>query len=193
MMRMNAGAVSTAGHDAAGGRVDQNDRLAPMLDDLAAMMRELIELYETLNAAAEQRVEALKHADTSALAAVIAEENAAVQRVAQLEQTRMRVVGQLAAAMGSEAKAQTTMTWIAERAGAERGETLSRMARTLRSLMTSLRETNAAAKQAAELLAQHMEGLMRAVAQRLNHAQTYGKHGRVDAGPVVLSGVDVSS
>jgi hypothetical protein len=63
----------------------------------------------------------------------------------------------------------------------------------LRRVIGEMTEVNAAARSAADTLARHMDGLMRSVARELNHSKTYSSRGRVDAGPSVVSALDISS
>jgi hypothetical protein len=67
------------------------------------------------------------------------------------------------------------------------------LARTLRETIMAVKHENRIARATAEALAQHMAGLMRTVAAHLNHAKTYGRAGTVDAGPSVVSALDVTS
>jgi len=95
--------------------------------------------------------------------------------------------------LGSPAETQTTMSWIAERVRGDKGGRLAAMARHLREVIGEMTEVNNAARSAADTLAKHMDGLMRSVARELNHAKTYSNRGRVDAGPAVVSALDISS
>lgn len=165
----------------------------PLVGELEGLMRELVVLYEQLATMSEKHLEAIRAADAHGLAACVRSENALVQRVAEAEKTRIRVVGGLAEALGAPGKGETTMRWIASRVDGSGSDRLSDLAVRLRGLMGRVAETNAVARRASETLAKHMEGLMREVARELNHAQVYGRTGCVESGARVVSGLDVKS
>ena len=170
--------------------VDAGD---PLVEELETLMRDLLVRYERLRTLAVDRLAAIRQSDGARLAAVIGQENELVQEIAEIEKRRIGVVGRFADRVGSPAKAQTTMSWLAERvAEPVRGRLLG-LARTLRETIGAVKRENQVARTAAETLAQHMAGLMRTVAAHLNHAKTYGRAGTVDAGPAVVSALDVTS
>ncbi|MFU8828182.1 MAG: flagellar protein FlgN [Phycisphaerales bacterium] len=172
------------------GWVDEND---PLVDEIEQLLRQLVVNYEQLLSLAELHLEAIRKADVDQLATCIGQENRIIQRVAEIEKRRLHVVGDLADVLGSPDETQTTMSWIAERIRGERGGRLAAMARHLREVIGRMTVINESARSAAETLAKHMDGLMRSVARELNHAKTYSSRGRVDAGPAVVSGLDISS
>ena len=165
----------------------------PLVDELETLLRQLIVHYEQLRSLAELHLEAIRNAAVDQLSTCIAQENAIIQKVAEIEKRRLHVVGDIADVLGSPAETQTTMSWIAERIRGDRGGRLAAMARHLRRVIAEMTEVNNAARSAADTLAKHMDGLMRSVARELNHAKTYSSRGRVDAGPAVVSALDISS
>lgn len=165
----------------------------PLVCELESLMRELLVRYERMGTACEARLEAIRHADGASLARCIGGENEIVQEIAELEKRRIGVVGRLAERLGSPARTQTTMSWIASRvADPVRGRLLG-MATALREAIERVRSRNEVSRRAAESLAAHMSGLLRTVSQHLNHAKTYGRAGTVDVGPSVVSALDVTS
>ncbi len=165
----------------------------PLIDELEQILRQLVVHYEQLHSLANLHLEAIRKADVDQLSVCIAQENRIIQAVAESEKRRLHVVGDIADILGSPEESQTTMSWIAERIRGDRGSRLAAMARHLRSVIAAMSEVNTAARQAAETLAKHMDGLMRSVARELNHAKTYSNRGRMDAGPAVVSALDLSS
>ncbi len=169
------------------------DPADPLVEELETLMRDLLVRYERLRTLAGERLEAIRRADGGRLAAVIGHENELVQEIAELEKRRIGVVGRFAERVGSPERTQTTMSWLAARVGEPVRGRLLGLARTLRETIEAVRRENGVARVAAEALAQHMAGLMKTVAAHLNHAKTYGRGGTVDAGPAVVSALDVTS
>lgn len=160
---------------------------------LEAILHELISVHERLLEQAHQRRDAMRRADMQALASGIERESQLVQEVAEIEKRRLRVVGALAERMGSERKTQTTVTWIAERLDEPLRGPLYTLAHRLRGLVKELRGENETARAAAEMLALHMQGLMRQVSARLSHTHTYGRAGSVEVGARVVTSLDLTS
>lgn len=157
---------------------------ATLSAELEALLRDLIVCYEQLYSLTKLTMGAMREADTGKLAACVAQQNELVQRVAEAEKRRIRVVGSLAERLGSPARTQTTVTWIAERVGGETGQRLRVLARALRALLERVRGANASTHAAADMLARHMEGILRRVAGDLRHAGLYGRGGAVAGGAV---------
>lgn len=165
----------------------------PAAAELERIFGDLIAHLTRLRTLAGERLDAIRRADASRLASTIAKENETVQQVVEVEKRRVAAVTTLAQRLGSAEKSQTRLTWIAQRLGGSIGERLSRRADELRDAVQSLAPINEAARQAAQHLAQHMEGLWRQAAAVLNHSKTYGRVGRIEPGPAVVSALDVRS
>lgn len=165
----------------------------PLLEELESLMRELVVHYEQLSTLSDRHLEMIRTADARGLAACVRAENEIVQRVAEAEKTRIRVVSGLATELGAPSKGETTMRWIASRVEGPRSGALRVVAERLRGLMAGVSQTNEVARRATETLSRHMEGLMREVARGLNHAKVYGRGGVVESGARVMSGIDIKS
>jgi len=165
----------------------------PLVSELESLMNHLVVLYEQLATMGEKQLDAIRTADARGLAACVRTQNEIVQRVAEAEKTRLRLVGGIADEIGAPSRTDTTMQWIASRVEGPRSTGLFRVADRLRALMSRVMDLNAVAKRASQSLARHMEGLMREVARDLNHAQVYGRGGVVESGPRVVSGIDIRS
>jgi len=163
------------------------------LGELEQILREMIAHHEQLADLSVVHHDAMRRADTEVLGSCIQAENEVVQQIANTEKKRIRVVGAIAAQLGSPAKSQTKFSWIAERCpdlARKRLETLTdRLTKTIK----ILHERNAVVQAAAETLARHMNGIRKQISATLNHAKTYGRKGAVDAGPSVISAVDIRS
>lgn len=163
------------------------------LGELEQILREMIAHHEKLTDLSTVRHDAMRRADTDALGSCIQAENEVVQRIADTEKKRIRVVGVLAAHFGSPARNQTKLSWIAERCPAAARARLETLSARLVSVIRTLHERNAILQAAAETLARHMNGIRKQINATLNHAKTYGRKGAVDAGPSVISAVDLRS
>lgn len=166
------------------------DHLASRLESLVG---ELVSCYEQLLGLAEQRLEAIRASNAQSLASCVRRENEIVQRVASLEAERSAVITPLASGMGSEHEGATRISWVARRLKGPEGERIGAMCAQLKSLAERLGAINEVARQAAEHLAKHMTGLLHAVSRHLNHAKTYSRAGSMNAGPRIVSSIDLSS
>ncbi|MFM9958043.1 MAG: flagellar protein FlgN [Phycisphaerales bacterium] len=158
--------------------------------ELEKVLLQIADRYETLARCASDRREAMRRADARALANCIDTENQAVQALADLERRRMIVVEAIAAAIGSPDRSQTPVSRLAPALPEPARSRLLVLSASLRELMENVSRLNESARRAAEMLAAHMEGLMRHVAARLNHAQTYNPKGVVTCGPRIVTGLD---
>ncbi len=165
----------------------------PLVLELSGLLGELVGLYEQIKTMGERRLDAIRSADARGLAACVRGENELVQRVAEAEKTRLRVVGGLSEALGAPGAGETTMGWLAQRVDGPRSDELGGLAATLRRLMGEVMQLNTVARRATETLSRHMEGLMREVKRTMNHAQVYGRGGTMDTGARVMSGLDIRS
>lgn len=168
------------------------DPAAPELDELEAVLKKLAEAQHALLACIDARRDAMREADAFGLGRCLTRESEVVGEIGRLDERRQKVVGAIAAMIGSERGERTTFSEIASRVPGDRGVALRTMALSLRELMERVQRQNASARSAAEMLAAHMQGLSKQVAQTLNHAKTYGRRGTVDVGPAVISGVDAT-
>jgi hypothetical protein len=161
--------------------------------ELEGLLRELVVRYEQMLTLSQMRHDAIRAADAERLGACVQQENGFIQEIADIEKRRIGVVGAFAERLGAEPKEVTTMTWIAERLADPMRGRLLRLAQSLRGLLGKVRAENEVGAAAATALSQHMTGLLRQVAQCLNHAKTYGRGGQVGAGPSIVSAVDLTS
>lgn len=163
----------------------------PLVEEVERVLCEMAAQIQRLSSLASDRREAMRRADTDRLARCIADENDAVQRVAELEKRRLAAVGPLAERLGSPERTQTSASWIADRVGGRIGQRLRERAAELRQGIETLQRLNDAAQHAAVRLAAHMEGLWRQASQSLNESRTYSRRGAVLPGATVVSGLDV--
>lgn len=160
---------------------------------LGTLMDELVDSYSSLVELARERETAIRTSDAQRLAGCIRRENAIVQRIAELDRQRGEVVDAIAPMLGSQHGAATRVSWVAERIGGAERERLRVLIARLREVTATLTALNEVCRVAAEALASHMTGLLHAVARHLNHAKTYSRGGRVEAGARVVSSLDIST
>lgn len=172
--------------------IEDSGVIDPQASELEAVLREISAHYATLARCAAGRREAMRRADTPAMARWIDAENLAVQAIADLERRRMNVVEALAARINAPARSQTPVRQLAGALPEPFRTRVLSVAQSLRESMENLAALNETTKRAAETLATHMEGLLRHVAAKMNHAQTYGPRGVVSSGPRVVSAWDAT-
>lgn len=163
------------------------------LGELEQILREMIAHHEKLADLSVVCHDAMRRADTEALGSCIQAENEVVQMIADTEKKRIRVVGVLASHLGSPARNQTKLSWIAERCPESARVRVEALSGRLVASIRALHERNAILQAAAETLSRHMNGIRKQLNATLNHAKTYGCKGAVDAGPSVISAIDLRS
>ncbi len=170
------------------------DPLAVALEDV---LRKLTAEHERLAKTSQRRRQAIARADAEGMAACMTEESDIAGRVAAIEQEREILVQRAIERFGRPADApadwRPTMSWIALRLDEPDASRLAALAGALRELIERLRTERQAVRDAAESLAGHMRGLIRAVEHRLNHSGAYGRRGLVHAGPAVFSALDLTT
>jgi len=164
-----------------------------LVAELECVLRELIGVYEGLVSSAADRLAAIRGSDSARLAKVVGRENELVQRVVEIEKRRIGVVERLAERFGFTEKSGTRVGQLVERMDEPWRGRLGELAVRLRGLLDRMRRENEVSGRAASNLADHMGGLVRALTREMNHAKTYGRRGVMEAGPAVVSSVDVKS
>lgn len=172
-----------------------SNTLSALPDELATILRELIAEHETLLALTREHREALSQANLAALNGVITRQNETVQRISTIEHRRAALVAEMTRqrAAGTSPNQPVTIVALVAHAPELARKGLLTLANTLRDLLNRLHIEHQALRLAAEMLAQHMDGLMRQVYSQLSHAGTYARSGSVDASVRVVSALDVRS
>lgn len=178
--------------------------LDPGVAELETLLRELLVEHEQLLTVTGMQKEAIAKANTDALACCVHQQNAIVQRVAELEKRRLGLVARLGErlrpaqprggpASGGIVPDRPTIAWLAQTfPEPTRGRVIAAADR-LRELLKRLHREHVALKEATTTLATHMEGVLRQVAGRLSHAGTYGRRGVVETRVQVVSTLDMKS
>ena len=151
--------------------------------DLEPLVRELLAEHRAwLNTLGEHR-DAIARADAQEIGSAVERERGHIERVGGLDQRRRRLAG------GSpEPMTLTALSAVLPKA--DRARVIAQL-HELRELIASVRTQQRLVRESSTSLLGHMQGLMAQVAARLSHAGTYGAAGRVESGPVVVSGLDV--
>lgn len=162
-------------------KLAQNRAEVPLLvQDLRGVMLGMLREHEELAALVKEQERAVRSAKPAEVQAVTLRQQATLGRIAELESKRATIV-----AMYAQVRPDLPAPTLSAIAGTldepHRGE-LSALAARLRTTIEGVRDAQKKVGLALETLAQHMEGLVRQVAQRLSHAGVYSSRGRVEAG-----------
>lgn len=155
---------------------------------LEGLLTDLVQAHEAFVEASGLHREAIRCADTEAIAAARDDVAEACIHIANLDAERQALVARL-----SPDQPEATLTHLA--AGLpepERGRALE-LAATLRELVIRARTDQRRLRAAADSMLRHVRGVVQQVQQSLNHAGTYGRAGRVEAGARVVSGIDMTT
>ena len=165
-------------------RHDTPSRAEPNIaTDLEPLVAELLAEHRAwLNTLGEHR-DAIARADAEAIGSAVERERAHIERVRTLDQRRRWLAGG-----ADEPMTLTALSAVLPKADRTRVVT---QLHELRELIGSVRSQQRLVRESSTSLLGHMQGLMAQVAARLSHAGTYGAAGRVELGPVVVSGLDV--
>jgi hypothetical protein len=192
--------MTPARHQAQDPRTAEAVAADPEIQELEALLQQLLDEHEQLLALAASHRAAIAGANPHALGECVQRQNEVVQRVAELEKRRLGLVARLADKMKPLGAGRTggvpdkpTISWIARSLPEPIRARLVALADRLRELLARLQKEHAALREASAALAAHMEGLMRQLARRLSHAGTYGRRGIVEAPVQVVSALDLRS
>jgi len=169
----------------------------PLAVQLEQILRDLTTEHEKLSETSRRRRRAIATANTAEMAECLSKEAEIARRIAQIETDREGLVARAIERFGRPADADAswrpTVTWIAGRLDEPDASRLAALAGSLRELIERLRGERLAVRDAADALASHMRGLIRAVEHKLNHSGAYGRRGVVAAGPAVFSALDLTT
>lgn len=174
--------------------VRRTDTLAA---DLEQILRDLTVEHEKLSETSRRRRAAIAGADAAGMSECLSLEAEIARRIAAIESRRQTLVQRAMERFDRPADADAdwrpTVTWIAGRLDEPDASRVAALAGSLRELIERLREERLAVRDAADALASHMRGLIRAVERRLSHSGAYGRRGVVAAGPAVFSALDLTT
>ncbi len=152
-----------------------------------------LEGHKQMLACMERNREAVRHADMDAIKSVCQEQNTLAQQLAELEKSRLIVVGRLTESLHPQAAAPLSLVQIAEAAGEPAGDRLTALAGQLRATVQEVRRASTVVRTAADALARHMSGLMQTVHSVLTRARVYSRRGRLATGAQARFSIDVTT
>lgn len=170
------------------------DASGELSSELAGLLGGLAAEHERLLRFAEDQRAAVRRADPTRLEQATRGQAECLQRVADLEERRRRLVE--TASHGELTRGAVTLSDIAGRLSEPDRSRLLAQASRVRELIGRAQEEQRALGAVMRSLSKHMEGLMRQVARRMNPAGTYGRRGVVEAGApaaAALRAVDLNS
>jgi hypothetical protein len=95
--------------------------------------------HKRMLACIERNREAVRHADMDTIKSVCQEQNQLAQQLAELEKSRLTIVGRLTESLQPQAKAPLSLDEIAEAAGQPTGDRLTALAEQLRAAVQEVR------------------------------------------------------
>jgi hypothetical protein len=179
--------------------MNRSDEAAPvpMPDNELIMLERILvrqlDGHKRMLGCIERNREAVRHADMDTIKRVCQEQNRLAQQLAELEKSRLTVVGRLTESLQPQAAAPLSLVQIAEAAGAPAGDRLTALAAQLRAAVQEVRQASTVVRTAADALARHMSGLMQTVHSALTRARVYSRRGRLATGTQSRFSIDVTS
>lgn len=157
-------------------------------DDLHDLLGELVGAHEALLVAAGEHRESLRTADTNAMAEASGRVDTICGDIARLDERRKQLTAKIA-----PDQPEATLSYLASQLPEPQRGTALELATKLRELIITARTEQRRLRAAADAMLSHVRGIVQQIQQSLNHAGTYGRAGRVDAGATVVTGFDMTS
>ena len=163
------------------------------LDQLATQLQQLQAAHEALLSLVRRKQQALRLGQAELVSETCTLENEHVQRIAELEKQRQRIVGQITAELSPNAKAPLQMRQIAEAVAEPRRGQLLVLQQRLRQTMRTIERENEISRRAADGLLRHMQGIMQQVTAAMGGG-TYRRGGDVASPPSAsMSSISVTA
>jgi hypothetical protein len=176
---------------------DVKRRSAVDLKTAALMLERLLaaqlEEHQRLRACIDRKREAIRTADIDAVTAICGEENAIIQRVAEVEKRRLELVGRMTQAIQPKAPSPMSMSQLSAALGEAQGVRLQAYADQLKTLISDVKRQSSIVRAAAETLSKHMSGIVQTVHSALSRARVYSRRGQINLGVQLESALDVKS
>jgi hypothetical protein len=167
---------------------------AELAADLRALLAEYGARYEELHGHAIGQREALRRADAAGVEREATLQAAVLAQIAVLDRRRDELINAAAAVLPGLAgpnSGPVSLGRIAAALPAAGAGELVAAAGRLRALVRQTSDLMRSLGQASRSLVTHFEGLMRQVDRYVSHAGVYGRRGIVEAGPAVVSSLDL--
>lgn len=146
--------------------------------ELEATLREQLRLHERMLELLNGKRAALASADTDRMIALCKDENAVLQKVSNLEKTRLEQAAKLTLLLDPKAPEPRRLGDLAQQLPEPaRGRLLALRAQ-LRERMDQVRKQSAVAMQASDTLLKHMQGLIQTIGGLVTQIPTYTAAGQ---------------
>jgi FlgN protein len=160
---------------------------------LEVVMADETQAHERLIEAMDRKLQALRTADHQKVFACCDEENRYVQRIGELEKQRLLLVAELTRLVAPTAPEPMRLAELAERLGEPaRGRLLVRRQQ-LRERIEQAQKRAGVARRAAEMLVQHMQGLIRVVGGAMTGIGLYGRTGAPPQAAMAVSTINTTA
>lgn len=169
---------------------------AALAQHLTRVLDDLSDAYTQLRVQVDVQREAIRAADTQAIARSLDHQQRLARTIAQADQQRRELVLHARRVLPGIAQHRAevvTLTDVIRALPQEQRAGLEAKAGMLKALVQDVAQRTATMRAATATLLAHMEGLIRQVGRTLSHAGTYSRRGIVDPGGLVVSGVDLRS
>lgn len=155
--------------------------------EVERLLKELLVAYTTLETLAAEHRAAIARADGPGVEGCARREAEIAGALLELEERRRRLAASVPAAAGE----RVTLTMVIDRLAAPERGRVAALAGALRELVARVQREYRTIRAATQAIVAHMDGLVQQVGRRLGDAPTYGRGGRLHAGPPAACGVDV--
>lgn len=158
--------------------MSRDEFMTKSIDVLLRMLAVQVEGYGRLVDRLRAKREAIRVANLASVVEVCHEERQIIDRIAEVEQSRLRLVSEVAARTDREI---LNVDEIVELTDETRGEKLRGLAAELKSRILAAQEESSIVNDAAAALSRHMAGLLQTVQVSLAGGGVYGRRGRIAA------------
>lgn len=172
----------------------QTNAIAPLVNELAGLLKELADLQTLVNAAVRDKLEAMRRADVNEITRRARREGDLAARVTEVDQTRRGVVGRLCAALGiaaTENGREITLRSLLKRLEPAHRDKLTVLANALRDRMVVTAESNRVVEIVCHEMMAHFKVVFAAMTSAASDNGLYGEKGSrgLSDGPLVLDAV----
>ncbi|MFN9993363.1 MAG: flagellar export chaperone FlgN [Phycisphaerales bacterium] len=165
-----------------------------LVTELDALLHAMAELYGKIGEALQSHEAAIRRADSKAIKECVELQRPLWGRAEELDRQRREITARAASTRPELVRLHGTQIKLTMLAGlTTEAPRLVQVAEKVRALIEAVHGKVKLIRAASESLLTHMEGIARQIAGSLNHAGTYGRRGRVESGPSVISALDLRS
>ena len=159
-------------------------------ESLEHVLEALAGEHETLIELAKIHREALRKADSPAIARIAELRNETNQRIVALDKERARIVSEISKAIGLPS-ANVTVRALISQIGGPASKRLAALAEKLRQLIENARVEQSALREATAAFAGHLGGMLATVIQTCSVAKTYTARGKMAPGIAMPASMDL--